>query len=86
MSSIPANLLANRPVCSPSQDQEQARPLEVTFDGRQPEYATIDEVLHWRDWSDREIDQIHRVYSGDLRRLSTDRNGVPCDIELRGDQ
>lgn len=45
------------------------------------EPATIEEVLAWREWSEREAIKLAEVDAGKLRRFSTERDGVPCDIE-----
>lgn len=57
--------------------------LQVKDDNGAVTPATIDEVLAWREWSERERIKIFAVANGDLPLLSTDRNGRPCDIERR---
>ncbi len=56
--------------------------LRVTYDDtRLPEVTTMDSVLRWKDWSDREKEAIEFVAAGRLRRFSTSRDGVDCDLE-----
>lgn len=57
--------------------------LQVKDDNGAVTPATIDEVLAWGCWSTREVNKIYAVATGQLRRFSTSRNGVPCDIERR---
>ena len=57
--------------------------LTITFDGGKIETTNIDAVFGWREWSQFDDAAIKLVASGVLRRFSTDRDGVPCDIELR---
>lgn len=57
--------------------------LQVKDDDGTITDATIDEILAWREWSERERIKIFAVANGDQRRLSTNRCGVPCDIEKR---
>lgn len=60
--------------------------LKVTHDSGIIDEATLDEILAWREWSERERIKIFAVANGDLRRLSTtDRAGRNCDLE-RGAQ
>lgn len=57
--------------------------LKITRDNGPIDDATLDEILAWREWSDRERIRILAVANGDLRRLSTtDRAGRNCDLEL----
>ena len=55
--------------------------LQVRDDSGAIDQATIDEVLAWREWTERDRIKIFAVANGDLRRFSTNRNGAPCDIE-----
>ena len=56
--------------------------LRITYDSpRLPEITTVDAGLRWRDWSPREKSAIDAVASGKLRRFSTSRDGVGCDLE-----
>ncbi len=56
--------------------------LKITRDNGPIDDATLDEILAWREWSERERIGIFAVANGDLRRLSTsDRDGRLCDIE-----
>ena len=56
--------------------------LKVTYDyGKPPEELSIADVLTWREWSVHEVEAITKVSTGDLRRFSTSRDGVPCDLE-----
>lgn len=56
-------------------------PLLITYDTGKIETADVDEVLAWREWSQREADMIASVATGDKRRFYTSRNGISCDIE-----
>jgi hypothetical protein len=55
--------------------------FKVTYDDGREETATVNELFAWGKWSWRECAQLDAVLNGDLRRLSTDRDGAPCDIE-----
>lgn len=57
--------------------------LQVKDDNGTVTPATIDEVLAWRQWSERERIKIFAVANGDLPLLCTEHNGKPCDIERR---
>jgi hypothetical protein len=56
--------------------------LKITYDTGAPDAATLDEILAWREWSERERIMIFAVANGDLRMLSTSRDGRNCDVEL----
>lgn len=56
--------------------------LKVTFDGEKPRIVHINKLLRWREWSKRERDRLELVEAGLMRRLSTDLDGRPCDVEL----
>jgi hypothetical protein len=58
-------------------------PFIVTFDGGKTITQTLTDVYKWRDWSPRESQLIREVYDGKVRRFSTSKNGVYCDIERR---
>lgn len=60
--------------------------LMVFYDGGKVEFATLADVLQWRDWSQRENLLIRDVESGKVPRFSTSKNGRNCDITLRKDQ
>jgi len=55
--------------------------LKVTYDTGVPDAATLDEILAWREWSERERIMIFAVANGDLRRFSTAHEGRNCDVE-----
>lgn len=55
--------------------------LRISYDDGAWEVLSVDAVLSWREWTQREADKIASVALGDLRRFSTDRDGLPCDIE-----
>lgn len=57
--------------------------LLVTYDSGATEETSVDAVLSWREWSQREAGKIAAVATGDLRRFSTEHAGEPCDIERR---
>ena len=57
--------------------------LTITFDGGKIETADVTAVLGWRNWGRHDRDSIELVAAGLRRRFSTDRDGIPCDIELR---
>lgn len=57
--------------------------LLITYDSGTTEIFSVDAVLSWREWSQREADKIASVAMGDLRRFSTEHAGKPCDIERR---
>lgn len=56
--------------------------LKVTFDGLAPQTIDLKRFLSLRSWSPRERDRIELVETGMIRRMSTDLDGRPCDIEL----
>lgn len=56
--------------------------LKVTFDGEAPVLMPISKLLTARDWSARERTRIDLVEAGLVRRMSTDLDGRPCDIEV----
>lgn len=55
--------------------------LKITYDGGSSEATTLQAILALGCWSTREVGKIYAVANGTLRRLSTSRNGQPCDIE-----
>lgn len=58
--------------------------LKVIFDGEAPMLMPISKLLIARPWSRRERNQIELVETGLVRRMSTDLDGRPCDIEVAG--
>ena len=59
-----------------------AQTFKVTYDTGFYETVTLDQILRWRKWSAYTLERLERLAAGQLRLLSTDRGGVPCDIEL----
>lgn len=58
-------------------------PLTITWDDAPSQTVELGKVLEWRDWSDREIEQLTGLISGNLKRVSTiDPNGNLCDLEV----
>ena len=57
--------------------------LTIFFDDGRIETTDVTAVLGWRNWGRHDRAAIELVANGDLRRFSTERDGVPCDIELR---
>lgn len=55
----------------------------VTFDGGKAMMQTLGDVFKWRDWKPWEKKVIQGVLAGDIRRFSTSKDGVYCDIERR---
>ena len=57
--------------------------LKMTRDGDvTPQTVSVDDVLAWRSWLQREIDKIKEVAAGKRRSFSTrDKDGIYCDLE-----
>jgi len=56
----------------------------VTFDDGTTLEQTIAEVYQWReDWKPWEKELIQNVLDGKVRRFSTSKDGIFCDIERR---
>jgi len=56
--------------------------LKITFDDGDLRRMTLNELLSKREWSPRERDRLELVEIGMVRRMSTDLDGRPCDVEL----
>ena len=56
--------------------------FKIIYDFAAPATASLDEVLGWRNWSERERDLILRVHHGEIARFSTSHNGQYCDVTL----
>ena len=72
-----------RRVLQNSKGARSMKLLRLTSDSNSPPRdLTIDEVIALRPWSLREQAMLSYVAEGITPRLSTDIDGVPCDIEL----
>ena len=56
--------------------------FKVTYDDGGIETLTMTDLLAWPNLTLADFQRLQDVLGGKLRRLSTDRNGIPCDIEL----
>jgi hypothetical protein len=56
--------------------------LKITFDGEKPVLMSLSGLLVSRTWSANERRKIELVETGLVRRMSTDLDGRPCDVEL----
>lgn len=57
--------------------------FKVSFDDGSFSFMSLGQLLATRQWSANERSKIDLVYHSIIRRMSTDLNGTPCDIERR---